>query len=194
MFGGTIEHMQRAAVWIRVSTDRQETANQTPEIEQFAKAHGYQIVKRYELHDSAWNGGGADYQRELKRAEDDAWAGKFQVLIVWALDRITRSGAEDALRTIRRFRERGANVVSVRESWLNGSPEVVDVLVAFAGWQAEMESRRKSERVKAGIERRRAQGLPLGRPPGSKDTGKRKKAGYFAREERKREARKSAES
>jgi DNA invertase Pin-like site-specific DNA recombinase len=46
----------------------------------------------------------------------------------------------------------------VRESWLNGSPEVQDVLVAFAGWMAQMESRRKSERIKAGLARRQAEG------------------------------------
>lgn len=53
------------------------------------------------------------------------------------LDRIVRddeSGAEAALRIFRQFRQRGCMVVSVKESWLNGSPEVQDVLVAFAGW------------------------------------------------------------
>jgi hypothetical protein len=53
------------------------------------------------------------------------------------LDRIVRddeSGAEAALRIFRQFRQRGCMVVSVRESWLNGSPEVQDILIAFAGW------------------------------------------------------------
>jgi hypothetical protein len=45
------------------------------------------------------------------------------VLIVWSLDRIVRLGAEDALRIFRQFRERGCVLVSVKESWLNGSPE-----------------------------------------------------------------------
>jgi hypothetical protein len=53
------------------------------------------------------------------------------------LDRIVRddeSGAEATLRIFRRFRPRGCMVVSVRESWLNGSPQVQDVLIASAGW------------------------------------------------------------
>ena len=52
-------------------------------------------------------------------------------------DRIVRddeSGAEAALRIFRQFRQRGCMVVSVRESWLNGSPEVQDILIASAGW------------------------------------------------------------
>jgi len=38
---------------------------------------------------------------------------------------------------MRQFHERGCTVVSVKESWLTGSPEIQDVLVAFAGWMAE---------------------------------------------------------
>lgn len=108
------------------------------------------------------------------------------MLIVWALDRITREGAEGALRVIRQFRERGCTVVSVQESWLNGSPEVQDVLIAFAGWQAQQESRRRSERIKAGIERRRRDQKPVGRQLGAKDRKPRRRSGYVARWERER--------
>ena len=101
---------------------------------------------------------GGEYRRTLKQALDDAHQGKFAVIVVWALDRITREGAEGALRIIRQFRERGCAVVSVKESWLNGSPEVQDVLVAFAGWMAQQESLARSERIRAGLERRRVQG------------------------------------
>lgn len=156
--------MTKAAVWIRVSTTHQVTDNQVPDLERFAEHHGFEIVERYELAESAWNGGkdGGEYRSTLQRALDDAWQGKYNVLIVWALDRITREGAEGALRILRQFRERGCTVVSVKESWLNGSPEVQDVLVAFAGWMAEQESRRRSERIRAGLERRKAEGLPVG--------------------------------
>lgn len=157
--------MAKAALWIRVSTTHQVTDNQVPDLERFAAHHGYEVVERYELTESAWNGGsqeGGEYRTTLQRALDDAWQGKFDVLIIWALDRITREGAEGALRIIRQFRERGCTIVSVKESWLNGSPEVQDVLVAFAGWMAEQESRRRSERIKAGLARRRAQGLAVG--------------------------------
>jgi DNA invertase Pin-like site-specific DNA recombinase len=157
-----------------VST-RYRTASSSP------VTHGYQIAERYQVSDSAWkNGGGPEYKAELQRALDDAHAGRFSVLVVWALDRIVRNGAEDALRIIRQFRERGATVVSVKESWLNGSPEVQDILVSFAGWMAQMESDRKSERIRAGLERRRAAGLPVGRQAGTKDKKARKRSGYVA--------------
>jgi DNA invertase Pin-like site-specific DNA recombinase len=175
-----------AAVWFRVSTGHQDSDNQVPDVEKFAAHHGYQISARYQLSDSAWkNGGGAEYRRELQRAMDDAHAGKFSVLIVWALDRIVRddeSGAESALRIFRQFRQRGCMVVSVKESWLNGAPEVQDVLIAFAGWMAQRESTRRSERIRAGLARKAAEDPDFrpGRQAGAKDRAQRKRSGYVA--------------
>jgi putative DNA-invertase from lambdoid prophage Rac len=174
----------KAAIWLRVSTGHQDSDNQVPDVERFVAHHGYEVTTTYKTADSAYKGGGGrEYKAALKQALDDAHRGEFSVLVVWALDRIVRdeeSGAETALRIIRQFRERGCTVVSVQESWLNGSPEVQDVLVAFAGWMAQQESRRKSERIRAGLERRRAEGKPVGRQPGASDKRTRKRSGYVA--------------
>jgi DNA invertase Pin-like site-specific DNA recombinase len=69
---------------------------------------------------------------------------------------------------VRQFRERGCTIISIKESWLNGSAEVQDVLVAFAGWMAQQESTRRRERVKAGVARDEGKKVG-GRKPGSKD-------------------------
>lgn len=93
-------------MWLRVSTSHQEADNQVPDVETFIAHHGYEVTARYEISESAWNGGkdAGEYRRTLQRALDDAHAGKFSVLVVWALDRITREGAEGALRIIRQFK------------------------------------------------------------------------------------------
>jgi DNA invertase Pin-like site-specific DNA recombinase len=171
----------KAAVWLRVSTGHQDSDNQVPDVEQFAAHHGYEITETYTVSDSAWkNGGGPEYKATLQRALDEAHAGKFGVLIVWALDRIVRNGAEEALRIFRQFSQRGCTVVSVKELWLNGSPEVQEILIAFGGWMAKRESDRRSERIRAGLARRRAEGKPVGRQPGVKDKKTRKRSGYVA--------------
>ena len=177
--------MTKCAIWTRVSTDHQDADNQLPDLEKFCQARGLEIVHRYDVSDSAWKDGtgGPKYTATLKAALDDAWAGEFEVIVVWALDRISRNGAEDVLKLIRQFRERGCVLLSVQESWLNNSPEVQDVLVAFAGWMGQQESRRRSERIRAGLERRKAAGLPVGRQPGAVDKTKRKRSGYVARYE-----------
>jgi putative DNA-invertase from lambdoid prophage Rac len=182
--------LTEAAAWRRVSTSEQRSENQEPAMTRFAAHHGYGITVTYALDESAWNGGkeNGEYRAMLKLALDDAHKGKFKVLIVWSLDRLTRGGAEDALRLLRKFRERGVTVVSIQETWLNGSAEVQDVLVAFAGWMAQQESTRRSERIKAGLARRSAEGKPVGRQPGSSDKKPRKRSGYLVRWERERAA------
>jgi len=49
---------------------------------------------------------------------------------------------------------------------------------------AQQESARRSERIRAGLERRRAAGKPVGRQPGATDKTQRKRSGYVARWER----------
>lgn len=173
-----------AAFWFAVSTSHQDSDNQVPDVERFAAHHGYREAARYQVSDTRWkNGGGPAYKRELARMLDDAHAGKFKVLVVWALDRIIRDeegGAEAALRLVRQLRQRGCILVSVKESWLNGSPEVQDILLAFAGWMAQKESDRRSERIRIGLDKRRAAGLPIGRAPGARDARPRKRSGYVS--------------
>lgn len=107
--------------------------------------------------------------------------------MVWALDRITREGAEGALRFIRQLRERGCTLVSVQESWLNGSSEVQDILGAFAGWMAKQESAPRSARIRAGHAARLRASRSAGSPV--RDRHPRKRSGYVARWERERAAR-----
>jgi DNA invertase Pin-like site-specific DNA recombinase len=168
--------MANVGVLYRVSTGRQDSDNQIPDVERFCDVHGHTITATYTISDSAWkNGGGPEYKAAVQQAQDDAWAGKFTVLVIWALDRLVRDGPEEALRLFREFAERGCIIMSVKESWLNGSPDVQKLLISFAGWMSEQESRRRSERTKAGIDaKRRQQDLPVGRLKGSKDKGRRK--------------------
>ena len=123
---------------------------------------------------------GDGYQAALKALLADAHAGKFSVVIVWAADRLTRQGIEHLLKVIRQLRESGVSLVSVKEPWLSGSDATTELLLAIAAWVAHQESARRSERIKAGLERRKAQGLPVGRKPGSKDKAPRKRSSYYA--------------
>jgi DNA invertase Pin-like site-specific DNA recombinase len=173
----------RCALWKRVSTDQQDADNQDADLAQFVSHHGYQVAREWTLADSAWKGGkgGPKYQAASKEVLEAAHKGEFAVLLVWRLDRIIRGeGAEGALRLIRQLRERGCVLVSVTETWLTASPEVQDVLVAFAGWMAQMESDKRSERIRAGIARRKAEGRWVGRKPGARDRRPRRRSPYVA--------------
>ena len=75
-------------------------------METFAVQHCLELAASCTVSDPAWkNVGGAEHKKTLQKAPDDAHAGKFSELVVWALDRIEREGAEDAPRIFRQFRQ-----------------------------------------------------------------------------------------
>jgi putative DNA-invertase from lambdoid prophage Rac len=169
----------KAAIWARVSTDHQHEDNQLPDLERFCDHHGYEITRRYLMSDvSAWNGAHKEMLAALLAA---AWRGELSVVVVWAADRICREGIEELLKLIRELRERHCALVSVQEPWLNGNDATTELLAAIAAWVAQQESARRSERIKAGLARRRAEGKQVGgRKAGSKDKRKRSTEGYVA--------------
>lgn len=113
--------------------------------------------------------------RQLPEALDDARAGRYEVMLVRALDRLERGGIEPTLRVMRQLRERGVLVVSMQEPWTDAGGEMQERLTAVMAWLARMESQRRSERVRAGPARRKARGLPVGRQPGARDRRPRKR-------------------
>lgn len=90
-------------------------------------------------------------------------AGRFDVLIIWALDRLGRSmvGNVQAVLDLDRW---GVQLVSSQEGWLDTAGPVRELLVGVFGWVASEERRRIASRVRAGQERARKSGVHLGRP------------------------------
>ena len=152
--------MRRAALYVRVSTDQQQVANQVAEVRQLALARGFEPVV-YEEVESA-----AKARPVLDRMLADVRAGRVQAVAVWALDRLHRSML-GAIQTVLELDRLGVPVLSVREGWLDTSGPVRPLLVAIFGWVAEQERTRLIERTKAGLERARREGKRLGRPPAS---------------------------
>ena len=150
----------KAALYIRVSTDKQTVENQLAELRQLAAARGHEPVI-YEEVESA-----AKARPVLDRMLADARAGRVRAVLVWALDRLQRSMI-GSLQTVLELDRIGVPVVSVREPWLDTSGPVRPLLVAIFGWVAEQERSRLIERTKAGLERARLQGKKLGRPRAS---------------------------
>jgi len=179
---------KRCAIWARVSTDEQDTRNQVAELCQWAEHRGLDIAAEYILEGaSAWNG---KHREQLRQALADARARKFDVLLVWALDRLSREGIEATLSIMRRFSVEGVPVWSLKESWTETSdPHVRELIAAIMAWVAEMESRRRSERTKAGLARKMREDPDFkpGRQSGAKDKKPRKRSGYVARYERERD-------
>jgi len=166
----------KICIYSRVSTGEQDTRNQSTVLTDWAAQCGYEVVKVYTEEESAWRNG---HQRELAHLIADARKRKFQAVMVWALDRLSREGALAILSLVNKLSSYGVKVLSYQESWTEAPGEVAELLYALTGWVARMESQRRSERTKAGLARVKAQGKCLGRPLGSKDKRLRRRRQHF---------------
>ena len=170
----------RVAAYLRVSTQEQTTANQSPAIEAWVKSRGHELIEVSQENESAWRNG---HPRELARLLSDLRSGrrKYDILLVWSLDRLTRAGIAAILTLVNTFKSYGCQVVSIQESWTEQAGPMAELLYSITAWVAEFESQRRSERVKAGQARAIKEGKRLGRPAGSKDKQSRRTTGYLLR-------------
>ena len=170
--------MAKVVVYLRVSRDSQETANQLPALKHWIGARDHELVALYNEDESAWRAG---HQHELARLMADLPKYQPSILLVWALDRLTRQGIGAILQLVNSFKVHGVQVVSYSEPWTEQAGPMAELLYAIAGWAANFEADRISKRTLAGLARAKAEGRQLGRPPGSKDAKPRKKTGYLLR-------------
>lgn len=173
----------RCAIWLRVSTSDQDSGNQLPELEALAAQRGWDVARIYRVSDSAWldKGSSSEYARERQRMLADAHAGKFRYLLIWSLDRLTRRGIEDAFALTRQLDESGVTLVSTQDPWLSTTDAFArEIMLSIFASVARFESARRSERVRAGLAKRKAAGLPVGRKPGARDVSRRRRSGYVA--------------
>jgi DNA invertase Pin-like site-specific DNA recombinase len=147
------------AVFMRVSTLDQTCENQRAALVQLARARGFEIVDVFEEKVSSV----AKNRKEFDRMMLGAHAGRFQVLLIAALDRLQRSMLA-TVQTILKLDAVGVRVVSVREPWLDLEGPVRSLLIAMFGWIGEQERLQIVARTKAGLDRARREGKRIGRP------------------------------
>jgi DNA invertase Pin-like site-specific DNA recombinase len=150
--------MKRAALYCRVSTVDQHPETQLSELRQFAANKGFQVVGEYT--DLGYSGARAR-RPELDRMMDDARRHKFDVLLVWACDRLARS-TKHLLQTIDELNGMGIQFLSQREAIDTEGP-LGRAIIVIVSAMAELERCIIVERVKAGMRRARLEGRQIGR-------------------------------
>lgn len=156
-----------AAVYARVSTaeDRelQTPENQLIKARQYAQFKELKIVKEYVEYAS-----GADDDRPiLKDMLDDARTGKFKTILVFKIDRLSRSTYK-LFNIMQDMKEQKVNIVSVTEG-LDTESRLSEGIFLMLGIVAGWEREGIVERVNAGMARAKLYGTksgrPIGRPP-----------------------------
>jgi len=151
--------MKRAALYMRVSTLDQHPETQLHDLRQLAGQRGYTIVNEYTDRIS-----GAKARRPgLDAMMADARRGKFDIVLVWASDRIARS-VKHFLDVLDEFNRLNIEYVSFRENIDTAGP-LGRAIVVIIGAIAELERSLIVERVRAGMRRARLEGQHIGRQP-----------------------------
>ncbi|WP_348263929.1 recombinase family protein [Telmatobacter sp. DSM 110680] len=150
--------MKRAALYLRVSTVDQHPETQVYDLQQMAAQRGYEIAKEYTDRIS-----GAKARRPgLDEMMRDARRGRFDVVMVWACDRIARS-TRHFLEVLDELNRLNIEFISFREQIDTGGP-LGRAIVVIIGAIAELERSLIVERVRAGMRRARLEGRHIGRP------------------------------
>jgi len=145
----------KAAIYLRCSTSEQDTENQLSPLWKLTVARGWEVGAIYRENESAWK---ANHQPELARLLLDAAGREYDIILVFALDRLTRQGPAAILNLVNTFAVYGCKVVSFNESWTEAPGIAGEIMLAIAGWTAKMESDRKSQNTLAGLAKARENG------------------------------------
>lgn len=149
-------------VYLRVSTDRQETDNQKSGIINFCQQRNINVTSWVEDTVSGTKSvAGRKLGSIIKKMK------RGDTLIVSEISRLSRN-LMDLMELLKQCLEKGIKILTVKEGYELGDNINSKVLAFAFGLAAEIERTLLSQRVKESLARRKANGFILGRPIGSK--------------------------
>ena len=152
---------KRAAIYVRVSTDKQTVENQVQALRQIAERRGWEVVEQYS--DAGISGSkGRDGRPGLDAMLKDAQRRKFDVVMAWSIDRLGRS-LIDLLGTIQALEACSVDLYLDQQA-IDTTTPAGRLMFQVTGAFAEFERSMIRQRVHAGLKRAVEAGKTLGRP------------------------------
>ena len=153
--------MKQVAIYARVSTGEQTPDNQLQELRIVAGRMGWQVAEEYVDH-----GVGGAKGRDHRPAYDRLCAAivrrEMDVVMAWSVDRLGRS-LQHLVGLLSDLQAKGVDLY-LHQQGIDTTTAAGKAMFQMCGVFAEFERAMIRERVKAGLERVRAQGKTLGRP------------------------------
>jgi len=149
----------RVAIYCRVSTDGQSVDLQVNELLEYAARRNSQITEQYL---DVGVSGAQESRPALNRLMNDARQRKFDILLVWKIDRFGRS-LKHLVNSLE-LESVGVSFVSLRDSIDLSSPSGVLMFQLIAA-MSQFERSLIQERVRAGLQNAKRKGKRLGRRP-----------------------------
>jgi DNA invertase Pin-like site-specific DNA recombinase len=153
----------RVALYARVSTNDKD---QNPETQlRPLREHACALADAVVVGEFVDRAGADDLRgrREWRRLIELALGRQVDIVVVWRLDRAFRSVVDGAT-TLQTLRTAGCGIRSLCEPWIDTTTPIGEAMHHITIAWAQLEKRQLTERVKAGMERARAEGRSLGRP------------------------------
>lgn len=158
-----MDYNRKTALYVRVSTDSQfeegySVEAQTEKLEAWCKVKNYKNTELYV--DGGWSGSNID-RPELRRLMGDIAMGKVAVVVVYKLDRLSRSQKDTLFLLEDVFAPNDCDFISINENFDTTSPygkAMIGILSVFA----QLERENIKERTRMGMYSRVKSGLWMG--------------------------------
>lgn len=153
--------MKRVAIYCRVSTDSQTVENQLIALREVALRNNWEVVN--EFTDHGISGAKGREQRpafnELLKAANRK---QFDLIMSWSVDRLGRS-LKHLVSFLEDLRSKDVDLY-LHQQGIDTTTPTGKMMFQMLGVFSEFERSIMQERIKAGIERAKANGVKLGRP------------------------------
>jgi DNA invertase Pin-like site-specific DNA recombinase len=157
---GGLFAVKKVAIYARVSTKDQSVEMQLADLRKHVAETGGEIVEEY--IDEGFSGKNTK-RPAYTRMMEDLHRRRWNVLLVWKLDRLARS-VIDLVNILETLRSRGADFVSFRDQHLDTTTPAGMLLYHIMASVAQFERSLTVERVKTGMAHARSKGKAIGRP------------------------------
>jgi putative DNA-invertase from lambdoid prophage Rac len=161
----------RVAIYVRVSTNKQEVDNQILQLLEYSKRSGYVVFKIYSDIISGKETSRPAYDNMFL----DAHRRFFDIVLFWDLSRFSRAGTLFTLQKFKELENLGIEWESYQEPYFKSVGQFKDVVLSIISTVARIEREKISERTKAGLVRAKNVGKR------GKDKKPRSRGGYFGR-------------
>ena len=161
--------LKRVALYVRVSTDKQEVINQLDQLRQYCGKSNYTISEEYVDIISGKTTSRPGFDRMFNHAHRKI----FDIVLFWDLSRFSRAGTLYTLQKLKELENLGIDWESYREPYFKTTGDFKDVILSIMSTLAKIEREKISERTKAGLKFAANVGKR------GKDKKPRSRAGYF---------------
>jgi DNA invertase Pin-like site-specific DNA recombinase len=152
---------KRVGIYFLVSRHDQTTDNQRLDLDRVAEERGWIVEEIYFDHGVS-GAMGRDRRPELDRLMTDAARGKLDVVAAWSVDRLGRS-LQHVVNMLAELQEQNI-AVYLHQQQVDGTTTAGKAMLGMCAVFAEFEWNSTRDRIKAGLDRARAEGKQLGRP------------------------------